>query len=290
MLARVVYSILFFLCSSGGLLAENSWSYLIDPELKLWDVFMGVPHTSVEGLDEYEKREDPREGTPIGLNKDPKKVFTVIRQEEENVLRISGEIFAGLVTKEEFSNYHFSAQFKWGTKKWEPWLKHAKNNGILYHSVGSHTDFWKVWMTSLECEIQLGNCGDLITIGRYKAKIRAAQKDKHYFFKPEAALVQFSWGEEFPTGRCRKPGDPEKLEGEWNTMELYCFENTNIHVLNGEVVMVVIDPEVNLGDGWKPSNRGRIQLQSEYSEIFYKELKIRPITEIPTEIREKIRL
>ena len=48
--------------------------------------------------------------------------------------------YAGLVTKKEYENYHLSAQFKWGEKKWEPRLDARRNSGVLYHSVGKNTD------------------------------------------------------------------------------------------------------------------------------------------------------
>ena len=69
---------------------------------------------------------------PAGYN-----VFTVIEEENKPVLKISGEIYGCLFTKEEYSNYHLSLKVKWGDKKWEPRKKLLKDSGILYHSIGS---------------------------------------------------------------------------------------------------------------------------------------------------------
>lgn len=266
----------------------NKWVDLIDDDLSAWDVFMGAPHTSTD-IKGYKKFDDVTKGTPIGLNKDPKNVFTVIQEDDEKVIRISGEIFAGLVTKSEYENYHLKWDFKWGDKKWEPRLNEKRNSGILFHSVGEHTDFWNVWMTSLEYEVQENDCGDFITIGAVRAKVPAIKNGNKYTFTPKADTLEFSWkkygGE---TGRCSKPGDPEKPHGEWNTMDLYCLGNTSIFAVNDKVVMVVIDPEVRIDGVWKPMTKGKIQIQSESAEIFYKNMKIKSISSFPLQIKQLV--
>jgi len=264
---------------------EEDWIHLLDKNLSSWNIWMGAPHSSTE-IEGYEKFEDVRIGTPIGLNKDPKKVFSVIQENNEHVLKISGEVFAGLVTKKEYKNYHLTWQFKWGDKKWEPRLDKKRNSGVLYHSVGDYTDFWNVWMTSLECEIQETDCGDFITIGEgstdVKAKCPSTKINNKYVFDPAGKLNEFSWNRPtFETGRCFKPSNPEKPHGEWNTMELICLEDTSIHVLNGEVVMIVTDGYANLNGEWQPMTSGKIQIQSEAAEIYYKQMKLKNITKIP---------
>ncbi len=42
--------------------AENNWTSLFDKDLSKWNIFVGVPHASVD-LPGY-----PKDGTPIGLN------------------------------------------------------------------------------------------------------------------------------------------------------------------------------------------------------------------------------
>ena len=78
----------------------------------------------------------------------------------------------------------------------------------------------------------------------------------------------------------------EKPNGEWNTLELICLGQKSIHVVNGEVVMVLENSREKLPDGsYKPLTNGKIQLQSEAAEAFYRNLQIRQITEIPAEYR-----
>ncbi|MEM9079555.1 MAG: DUF1080 domain-containing protein [Verrucomicrobiota bacterium] len=265
---------------------QGGWKTLLNPELSHWDIFMGVPHTSVEGLPEGTPQfEDVRKGTPIGLNKDPKNVFQMQKEGDEDLLYITGEIYAGIVTKESFENYHLSLQFKWGEKRWKPRLNAKRNSGLLYHSVGDYTDFWKVWMTCLECEIMEGDTGDFIGLGRVRADIPVELIGEKYHFKPGAWPMIIAYEKGIQVGRAWKSVDTEKPNGEWNTVEIYCLGNTNIHLVNGTVNMVVLDPTVNQGKGWQPLTSGKIQLQSEGAELWYKDIKIRPITEIPDTIK-----
>jgi len=271
---------------------KEDWLNLIDNNLSYWNIWMGAPHSSTK-IDSYEKFDDVRIGKPIGLNKDPKKVFSVIKENNELLLKITGEIFAGLVTKHVYQNYHLTWQFKWGDKKWEPRLNKKRNSGILYHSVGDYTDFWNVWMTSLECEIQETDCGDFITIGEGKTDVKAkspsTKTGNKYTFDPSGKLHDFSWNRPiFETGRCFKPGDPEKPHGEWNTMELICLDNLSMHILNGKVVMIVKDGYANLNGTWQPMTSGKIQIQSEAAEIYYKQMKIKTISEFPKTYKNQV--
>ena len=49
---------------------------------------------------------------------------------------ISGEIFGAITSKDEFENYHFRVEFKWGEKRWPPREKAVRDSGVLYHCVG----------------------------------------------------------------------------------------------------------------------------------------------------------
>lgn len=75
---------------------------------------------------------------PIGLNIDPSKVFSVVKMDDENVIRISGENFGGISTIREFENYHLQLQFRWGQLKWPSRKNAKKDSGLMYHAVGPH--------------------------------------------------------------------------------------------------------------------------------------------------------
>ena len=54
---------------------------------------------------------------PIGLNKDPLDVFSVVDLDGEKVIRISGESWGGISTVKEYGNYHLRLKYKWGISK-----------------------------------------------------------------------------------------------------------------------------------------------------------------------------
>jgi len=87
-----------------------SWEQLFDrKDLNGWDTYLGPD------LDENGK---PITGKPIGLNNDPSKVFSIVRDHGENVIRISGENWGAISTHKEYENYHLQLQFKWGALLW----------------------------------------------------------------------------------------------------------------------------------------------------------------------------
>jgi hypothetical protein len=65
-----------------------------------------------------------------------------------------------------------------------------------------------------------------------------------------------------------KQKDAEKPNGEWNTVEIISYNGKCIQVVNGVVV--------NVGEDASNKN-GRILMQSEYSEIYYRNVKIREL-------------
>src|SRR5688572_28992795 len=52
-----------------------------------------------------------------GFNNDPQQVYSVVNEDGEPAIRISGQILGGLVTRQEFGNYRLRLQYKWGKKK-----------------------------------------------------------------------------------------------------------------------------------------------------------------------------
>jgi Domain of Unknown Function (DUF1080) len=261
---------------------EGQPRLLLDEKLSAWEVFTGVPHetVSVPGIPASTSR-DGQTGTPVGLG-DPLKIFTVVMEDGKPVLHVSGEIYAGLTTREEFENFHFSCQFKWGEKKWEPRLNDKRDSGILYHCTGKHGAFWNVWMRSLECQVQETDTGDFIGLAGAGASVQAKTipEGKNPPFDPTAPLYT-------GIGYVAHSPSEEKPRGEWNTVEIYTLGDTSIHVVNGTPNMVLFDAGRWAGDkGFVPLKRGQIQIQSEAAEIFYRDIKIEPISAFPESLRE----
>ena len=72
-------------------------------------------------------------------------------------------------------------------------------------------------------------------------------------------------------------GSDEDRPGEWNTLELVCFEDRCVHIANGKVVMALRNPRYQDGGKDVPMKGGKLQIQSEAAEVFYRDIEIRSI-------------
>lgn len=270
--------------------STNGWRPLFDERLSAWELWMGVPHVTVTNLPAgTPTSRDGHEGTPLGLNNDPKRVFTVRMEDGEPVLWITGEIFGGLITRESFSNYHFRTQFKWGERKWEPKLKDVRDNGILYHCTGPHGVFWHVWKRSLEFQVEERNMGDLYCLGGTGADVTARKGPRDWVYDPDGKVQKFRDGAGGVGSKsAHLLGDFEKPNGEWNVLEIYTIGQTAVSVVNGHVVQVLHNTFTTDGPPYleEPLTAGQIQIQSEAAEAFYRRMEIRPITDFPPEIKK----
>ncbi|WP_202020451.1 3-keto-disaccharide hydrolase [Mucilaginibacter mali] len=250
---------------------QQNWVQLFNGrDLGNWDSYLGIPRDTAG-----KKIGD----TPIGLNNDKLNVFTVIKQGGENVIRVSGECIGGISTRAEYENYHLQLQFKWGS--WLQKGRKKKDSGLLYHSVGEQGADSGAWMRSQEFQIEEGDCGDYWGCAGAMADVPASKRsEKEYVFDPAGTTLTFS--AKSPQGRhCIKRGDGEKAFGEWNTLDLYCYGDTSIHVVNGKVVMVLYHNSQQEKDQVLPLTKGKIQLQSEGAEVFYKDVKLQSINKLP---------
>jgi hypothetical protein len=276
-----IYPILFFavLTAFSGTAQKSqpstsAWMPLMNgKDLTGWDTYLGPVFDTLAGKEV---------GSPIGINVDPKKTFSVVIEDNKPALRISGENFGGISTQNEYANYHLRLAFKWGKLKWAPRKKDKRDSGLLYHAVGPHGAGYGFWMRSQEFQVQEGDCGDYWTIAESIVDIPATEfKAGEFRFDPAGQLQTF--GEKKSGGkRCFKYPDAEKPSGEWNVLEVYCFGDTSVHVVNGKTVMTLFHSRQPGDDGKElPLTKGRIQLQSEGAEIFYRDIEIRSITSLP---------
>lgn len=258
--------------------ATASYTDLLDASLSRWEVFMGVPHASITGLPAGTfQSTDVTKGTPLGLNNDPKKVFSTFTENGTTVLHISGEIYGGLTTKQEFANYHLSMDFKWGDRKWEPRLNQKRDSGILYHCHGEHGAFWQVWKSCLEAQVQETDLGDMHLLAGTKAKSRfRVLAEKSNIFEPQSPTPWGPW-----VGHLSASHEPDRPHGEWNHLEIYVVGDSAIHLANGVVIMAIKEA---LDKNGNPLKSGQIQLQSEAAECFYRNIRLTPITAFPADI------
>lgn len=259
---------------------ENTWISLLDRDLSRWEVYLSYAHTTLDvtgpPLDS-----DGQPLAPVGLDNDTKGVFTVVEKEGDLVLRVSGEIYGCLGSLEEFENFQLSLQVRWGEKKWPPRLDEPRDTGLLYHSIGDYgVDYWLSWKLSQELQIMEDAFGDYWSIAGAKVDIRCEKTERGtYRYDPSARLVSDRGIGDY----CRRRANHELPHGEWNTVELIAFGDRSIHIVNGHVVMTLESSRHFDGKQWQPLTSGALQIQSEAAEVYFRDIKIRPIEAIPPE-------
>jgi len=177
-----------------------------------------------------------------GKNNDPDTVFSV----NNRLLRITGKEFGYIVTERSFTDFHLVVEFKWGQKKYPPRENQKRDNGICYYVVA--TD--KVWPRSIECQIQEGDCGDFWLIDSVTIVIDGVRTPSTH------------------NTRHIKKKDSENPSGEWNRIEVIAQNGKCTHIVNGEIVNEGEDASIR---------SGRILIQSEGAEIFYRKIEVREL-------------
>ena len=241
--------------------AADGWTKLFNgKDLSGWETYLSKPQG---------------ESAPIGVNKDTRGVFTVL---DDGTLRVSGEVFGVISTTQEFENYHLKLDVKWGEKRWPPREDKKRDSGILYHAFGEYGQHGNHWTRSHECQIQEGDFGDYFPLGAMGTFTLAGDFKT---FDPKGTLAEPG------NPRVIRSADHEKPHGQWNTVEVICAGDTATHIVNGQVVNRLINSRKRDGDGVAPLTKGRIQLQSEGAEVFYRNIEIRPLSsdEMPTDAK-----
>lgn len=214
-----------------------------------------------------------------GRDKDPKNVFSV----NDGMIHISGEEYGSIITNEEYSNYKLVVEFKWGTHTYAPRVDNARDNGVLIHSTGEDGGYSGIWMHSIECQIIEGGTGDFLVVGdgsqafALTGLVAADKQNGTYIFQPGGSPVtinggRINWYARDPDWMDVKgfhgKKDVEKPAGEWNRMECIAKGEEVTIVLNGTIV--------NKATNVRPSS-GRIQVQSEGAEIFFRRVELTPL-------------
>jgi hypothetical protein len=176
-----------------------------------------------------------------GKNNDPDSVFTL----NNGVLHITGKEFGYLCTSKSYSNFRLTVEFKWGEAKHAPRDSSKRDSGILYHFDEINPD--TIWPTSIECQVQEGDCGDFWLVGGTKI------------------FTRNHWTKEWGMMHVNHTQDNEKPHGEWNTIEINSDHGFLRHYVNGLLV--------NEGE-YASVRKGKILFQSEGAEVFYRNLEI----------------
>jgi hypothetical protein len=231
-----------------------------------------------------------------GTNRDPEKVFSVTNIDGQPAIRISGRYWGGMLTAREYENYHLHVEFKWGEKRWPPRANVVRDSGLLYHCVGPFASRTNCpWPRSIEFNITEHDTGEfwsvddtiaqaeVVPIGESPRELeefqgwctRNDEKGPKVKFKSGGKLTTFNDGGFMPGG------DYEKPVGEWNQLDLYAVGDEAVHVVNGKVALVLTGLSQTEHGLKKPLTKGRIELQTESAEIFFRKVTLEPIHSLP---------
>jgi len=208
---------------------------------------------------------------------DPNHVFWV----KDGMLRISGEEWGGVATKQSYRDYRLIVEWRWGGPNRGDRKDRARDSGILVHGIGEDGAASGVWLESIESQVIEGGTGDFILVagkGRptMTAEVRTDARGETFWQKGGELRTRdrgrFDWYGRDPEWKdvlgFRGKQDVEKPVGEWNRQEVIADGDTLRNILNGGVV--------NHGAKCSPSS-GKIQLQSEGAEIWIRKVELRPL-------------
>lgn len=231
---------------------QRDWHGYTIPELGAIPLFSG---TTLDGFDTYLGPPSP-ELVPIGLNYDPQHVFSIVSEDGQPAIRISGQTWGALITKQEYQRFHLMFQYKWGHQVWPP--LNFRDSGVMYHSTGkfgmvnaggnslAHPAESGSFMVSLEYQIATGDVATLYNLG--------------------------------PISMIRTPYSRARENDGWNFGEIRVEANSSTHFLNGTKVMAAKDFVLGMpGTKPIPLTGGKLQFQSEGAEIFFRDIKIVPL-------------
>jgi len=279
--------------TSGALGAPSSppsapWESLFNGRnLEGWDTWLG-PKSG--GYHDPATTKEPS----IGLNQDPLGVFTIVSKDGAPAIRVSGQVFGAITSHRGYGNVHIRVEYRWGVKKWPPRHepKHYRDSGILYWCIGPHGAGSAAWMRSVECNIMEKGVGQWWAVAGTLVDIEGRrvvlEKDPRIPYRGEGPGEQcILWqpgAPQFTTGEgITSLLDPER-PSDWNVCEVVAWGNTGIHLLNDQVVLVVMNPRYRENGREHAFHHGKIQLQSEGAELYFRKIEARPIHEIPPEL------
>jgi len=196
-----------------------------------------------------------------------------------------------IVTDKEYSNYHLRLQYKWGEKRFQPRMKSRRDAGIMYHVVGKDG----VWPRCIECQIQENDVGDIFTVNtRLAGFVDPATTNlvsivttneagvihtnlvvRPTFMDTEKGGVPFVQG--VAEGIRRVIRNPMNEHEDWNTVEVIVRGDEATYIINGTVNNRASHIQEKVNGEWVPLRKGRIALQLEFAEVFYRNVEIKEL-------------
>ncbi len=217
-----------------------------------------------------------------GVRREPDDVFRVA----DGMIHVTGQGSGYIATENEYRDYHLTVEYKWGKR--DDGSGYVRNAGVLVHGTGADGGHASgVWMASLEVQLAQGCEGDLIVI-RGKAddgqpilvdmasEVRQAEDGKTRWQaggeKIRYAGKQFWWSQHEPFFHekldTRGQRDVASPVGQWTRVDVVCRGDRVTVKING----VTVNEALNVSP-----MHGKILLQNEGSEIYYRNWRLLPL-------------
>ncbi|MDR1407382.1 MAG: DUF1080 domain-containing protein [Tannerella sp.] len=176
-----------------------------------------------------------------GRNNDAENQFLV----KDGMLHFDGETMGYLCTTGSYRDYYLKVVFRWGEKKYPPRENDPRDSGVQYHIPDTARN--ALWPTSVECQIQEGDCGDYWLLGTTAESPNKGENSQN---------------------RIVRTANFENPAPDWNTIEVVCYDDKSEHYVNGRLVNQAYNLSVT---------EGKILLQSEAAEIIFKTVDLLPL-------------
>ncbi len=221
---------------------------------------------------------------------DPRRVFQV----HDGLLHITGDGLGGLVTNKRYRDYHLVLEFKWGERTWADRKNAAMDSGLLIHSNGIDGGYSGTWMPAIEVQIIEGGVGDFVPVPgndengqpvrlSYTCNV-GRDRDGEVIWSPEGpretftlgGLKRVNWFGRDPDWQdvkgVRGQQDKDSPPGDWTRLDVICD--------GGHIEVFVNGTKVNEAFDVSP-REGRLQLQSELAEIYFRRWELWPVGKGP---------
>ena len=216
-----------------------------------------------------------------GKDRDPDHVITI----EDGAIHLYKDapereqvVMGYICTEKEYGNYHLRFQYRWGTKKFQPRYELKRDAGLYYHLNGPD----EVWPQGLQFQIEQTNVGDLLTLFGFALDTSIDPKTRE---RGPGHLHGARKGGEARVLGGKGIGYQKHLAGEfevdgWNTIEVIAKGDTTVHILNGQsstAGRTSDSPTLEKPGSTEPVTQGRIALEIEAAEIYFRNVEIREL-------------
>jgi len=211
-------------------------------DLTGWDLFLGTTG----------------ETAPDGglVERDPRAIFSVVTIDNEPAIRISGQTWGALISREEYDAFELTLEYRWGSAIYPP--LGFRDSGVMYWSVGAPG---AVNAGGGALADPPGSGGFMISV---ESQIAGNDVGTTYALGP----ISFR--------TVRHTPQPELPIGQWNELRIVAGADRSEHRLNGRTVSEQAELVLTLpGEAPRALTRGKLQMQSEGAEIFFRRIKIR---------------